>query len=458
MQNPIESTPPDPRTTRDIYTVSRLNREARSLLEGSFPLLWVEGEISNLSRPSSGHWYFTLKDEAAQVRCAMFRNRNMLIRFNPENGTQVLLRARISLYEARGDYQIIAEHMEEAGDGALRRAFEILKQRLQAEGLFKREHKKNLPSFPGQIGVITSATGAAIRDILTTLNRRFPALPVIVYPVAVQGTGSAEQIAKMIGMAGQRNECDVLILARGGGSLEDLWSFNEEVVARAIYHCPLPIVTGIGHEIDFTIADFVADQRAPTPTAAAELITPDQYELRKRLQHLSTRLQHVQQTQLQRAREKLHWLSRHIQHPGRRVQDWSQRLDETQARLHTAWTHQLRHSQARITQLQTHLQAHNPITRLQSYQKQLTFLSQQVSTAITHQLERKSRSLVNLVRALDTVSPLATLQRGYAIVSRERDTQILRTATQVQAGEQIRARLAKGQLLCKVESIENDSD
>ncbi len=443
---------------RDVYTVSRLNREARSLLEGSFPLLWVEGEISNLSRPSSGHWYFTLKDEAAQVRCAMFRNRNMLIRFNPENGTQVLLRARISLYEARGDYQIIAEHMEEAGDGALRRAFEVLKQRLQVEGLFNSEHKKPLPAFPRQIGVITSATGAAIRDILTTLQRRFPALPVIVYPVAVQGTGSAEQIAKMIAIAGQRHECDVLILARGGGSLEDLWSFNEEVVARAIYHCPLPIVTGIGHEIDFTIADFVADHRAPTPTAAAELITPNQFELRKRLQHLSTRLQHVQKSQLQRAREKLHWLSRHIQDPGRRVQDWSQRLDETQSRLHTALRHQLRHSQSRVAQLQTQIHAHNPITRLQGFQKQLVYLSQQASTAMTHQLERKSRTLVNLVRALDTVSPLATLQRGYAIVSRDRDEQILRSSTQVQAGERIRARLAKGQLLCKVESIENDTE
>lgn len=443
---------------RDVYTVSRLNREARSLLEGSFPLLWIEGEISNLSRPSSGHWYFTLKDEAAQVRCAMFRNRNMLIRFKPDNGTQVLVRARISLYEARGEYQIIVEHMEEAGDGALRRAFEILKQRLQAEGLFNSEHKKPLPAFPRQIGVITSATGAAIRDILTTLKRRFPGLPVIVYPVAVQGAGSAEQIAKMIGIAAQRNECDVLILARGGGSLEDLWSFNEEVVARAIYHCPLPIVTGIGHEIDFTIADFVADQRAPTPTAAAELVTPDQYELLKRLQHQDARMQQLLKNLLLRASEKLRWLSRHIQHPGRRVQDWSQRLDETHSRLHIALQHQLRHSRARVAQLQTQIQAHNPIARLQGYQKQLTYLNQRANTAITHQLERKSRSLVNLVRTLDTVSPLATLHRGYAIVSRHRDNRILRSATQVKPGEDIRARLAEGQLLCKVESIENDPD
>ena len=448
----------DTHSLRDVYSVSRLNREARSLLEGSFPLLWVEGEISNLSRPGSGHWYFTLKDEAAQVRCAMFRNRNMLLRFSPDNGMQVLVRARISLYEARGEYQVIVEHMEEAGDGALRRAFEILKQRLQAEGLFKSEHKKPLPPFPQQIGVITSPTGAAIRDILTTIKRRFPGLPVIVYPVAVQGAGSAEQIAKMIGIAGQRNECDILILARGGGSLEDLWSFNEEIVARAIHHCPLPIVSGIGHEIDFTIADFVADQRAPTPTAAAELITPNQYELRQRLQHLDARLLHLLQVRLQRSKEKLHWLSRHIQHPGRRVQDWSQRLDETQIRLSNAMMHQLRHRLARVAQLHTQLQGCNPITRLQAYQKQLAFLQQRTSTAVAHQLERKSRSLVNLVRTLDTVSPLATLQRGYAIVTSETDKRILRSVAQVQTGDHIRARLARGQLLCKVESVEHDSD
>lgn len=457
MYNPDELQT-ESRTLRDVYSVSRLNREARALLEGSFPLLWVEGEISNLSRPGSGHWYFTLKDEAAQVRCAMFRNRNMHIRFSPDNGMQILIRARISLYEARGEYQIIVEHMEEAGDGALRRAFDILKQRLQAEGLFNSEHKKVLPSFPRQIGVITSPTGAAIRDILTTLKRRFPGIPVIVYPVAVQGVGSAEHIAKMIGIAAQRKECDVLILARGGGSLEDLWSFNEEVVARAIYNCPLPIVTGIGHEIDFTIADFVADQRAPTPTAAAELITPNQYELINHLQQQASRLQHLLQTRLQRAQEKLHWLSRHIQHPGRRVQDWSQRLDEAQIRLSNAMTHKLRHSLAQVAQLRTQLQVNNPIARLQSYQKQLGYLQQRVTTSMTHQLERRSQSLAKFAHALDTVSPLATLHRGYAIVTRAADNQILRSTTQARSGELIRARLSHGQLLCKVENIENDPD
>lgn len=456
MQTPAEPTT-ESRSLRDIYSVTRLNREARSLLEGSFPLLWVEGEISNFSRPGSGHWYFTLKDEAAQVRCAMFRNRNAVLRFTPENGMHVLLRARISLYEARGEYQIIAEHMEEAGDGALRRAFELLKQRLQSEGLFKPEHKKALPHFPSQIGVITSPTGAAIRDILTTIRRRFPALPIIVYPTAVQGAGSAEQIANMIAVAGQRKECDVLVVARGGGSLEDLWAFNEEIVARAIYQCPLPIVTGIGHEIDFTIADFVADQRAPTPTAAAELITPNQYEILNRLQQQTARLQHLLQSRLHRAEEKLRLLSRHIQHPGRRVQDWSQRLDEAQARLTNAISHQLRHSLSHVTQLRTRLQATNPLTRLHGYQKQLGYLNQRSATAITHVLARHTQSLTNLARTLDTVSPLATLDRGYAIVTRADDNRILRTSAQIKVGDKIRARLSQGQLLCKVEDIEKDT-
>ena len=263
---------------REIFTVSDLNREARELLEGHFPLVWVEGEISNLARPSSGHIYFSLKDEAAQVRCAMFKMRNRLLNFQPENGQQVLARARISLYEARGDFQLIIEHMEETGDGALRRQFELLKHKLFEEGLFDESHKRELPSLPTRLGVITSPSGAAIRDILSVLKRRFPGIPILIYPVPVQGNEAPPAIIDAIKTAGIRKDCDLLILARGGGSLEDLWAFNDESVARAIYHCPIPVVTGIGHEIDFTIADFVADFRAPTPSAAAEYISPDQNE------------------------------------------------------------------------------------------------------------------------------------------------------------------------------------
>ena len=327
---------------RDIYTVSRLNREVRSVLEGSFPLLWIEAEISNFSCPASGHWYFSLKDEANQVRGAMFRNRNRLLRFRPENGMQVLVRARVGLYEARGEFQIIVEHMEEAGDGALRRAFEQLKQRLHIEGLFDPRHKKALPTHPQTIGVITSATGAAIRDILSTLARRFPSLPVIVYPVAVQGQSAATEIREMLQLAEQRNECDVLILARGGGSLEDLWAFNDEQLARSIHQITIPIVTGIGHEIDFTIADFVADHRAPTPTAAAELVSPDQYALQTHLQQLEAQLTSRLSGKLQSYQQHLVWLQKRLPHPARKLQDIAQRLDEAEQRMQRALAHSFR--------------------------------------------------------------------------------------------------------------------
>src|SRR5512139_1087653 len=294
---------------REIYTISRLNREARALLEGHFPLMWIEGEISNLSRPASGHLYFSLKDPFAQVRCAMFRMRGMHLTFRPADGMHVLVRARLSLYEPRGDYQLIVEHMEEVGDGALRRAFEQLKQRLLAEGLFESGRKRALPALPRCIGVITSPTGAAIHDILTVLHRRFPAIPVIVYPVPVQGAGAAEQIATMIHRASERGDCDVLIVGRGGGSLEDLWPFNEEVVARAIYTSAIPVVSAVGHEIDFTIADFVADLRAPTPSAAAEMVSGVRAELQERIATACIRLNRSTSRLLADGRQRLLVLS-----------------------------------------------------------------------------------------------------------------------------------------------------
>ncbi len=264
--------------SREVFSISRLNREARALLERGLGSVWLEGEISNLSRPGSGHWYFSLKDAAAQVRCAMFRQRNLLVRFPVKDGAQVLARGRVSLYEARGEFQVVIEHLEEAGEGALRRRFEELKQKLQAEGLFDSQHKQPLPALPRRIGVITSPTGAAVRDILHVLRRRFPAIPVLVYPVAVQGEAAPREIVQALGLASARRDCDVLIVARGGGSLEDLWAFNDEAVARAIFACPIPVVSGVGHEVDFTIADFVADERAPTPSAAAERVVPDRAE------------------------------------------------------------------------------------------------------------------------------------------------------------------------------------
>ncbi len=438
---------------RDVYSISRLNREARSLLEGSFPLLWIEGEVSNFARPASGHWYFSLKDEAAQVRCAMFRNKNRHIGFVPENGTQVLIRARIGLYEARGEFQIIAEHMEEAGDGALRRAFEILKQKLQNEGLFSQEQKKPVPAWPKQIGVITSPTGAAIKDILSTLRRRFPDLAIVVYPVTVQGTDSADQIAKMIATAALRNECDVLILARGGGSLEDLWSFNEEKLARAIYACPIPIVAGIGHEIDFTIADFVADQRAPTPTAAAELVSPNRPDIQMQFEQYEKRLLSLLQARIEQATQKLQWLGKRIQHPGRRLQDRAQRLDDLQGRQLTAINNTLRHSSLAITHLHGRLHLLNPVLQISQQKKQLAYVYRQITNGMKLILDNKHQSTARLAHSLNTVSPLATLERGYAIVSRQADNQLIRSYKQVNPGEPIKARLADGELLCRVENV-----
>jgi exodeoxyribonuclease VII large subunit len=445
-------------TTRDIYTVSRLNREVRTVLEGSFPLIWLEGEISNLARPGSGHWYFTLKDEAAQVRCAMFRNRNMLVKGKPENGMQVLVRARIGLYEARGEYQLVIEHLEEAGDGALRRAFDALKAKLDAAGLFNVAHKQRIPALPRCIGVITSPTGAAIHDVLTTLKRRFPGIPVIVYPVPVQGAEAGTEIARMINLAGERAECDVLLLTRGGGSLEDLWAFNEEVVAQAIYVCPIPIVAGIGHEVDITIADFVADQRAPTPTAAAELVSPDKQEWRQRVLQLQTRLQRTAVRGLDARQQQLRYVSGRLPHPARRLEERLQRLDELALRRNHAMQHSLRHRTAAIRMMQERLQQFSPRQRLAQYRLQNQNLAQRLQRGLQHRLQRQQQQLQHLAHALDTVSPLATLSRGYAIVTTAVSDKIVRRASEVNPGDAIHTRLAQGRLVSTVTKIDESQD
>jgi exodeoxyribonuclease VII large subunit len=446
------STPSDT-PSRDVYTVSRLNAEARAVLEGSFPLLWVEGEISNLARPASGHWYFSLKDSAAQVRCAMFRQRNQLLRFKPQDGMHVLLRVRISLYEGRGEFQLIAEHMEEAGSGALQRAFEMLKLRLQNEGLFDAARKRPLPRLPRRIGVVTSPTGAAIRDILTVLARRFPAIPVVIYPVPVQGSGAGEQIAAAIRRAGERSECDVLIVGRGGGSLEDLWAFNEEVVARAIHASPIPIVSAVGHEVDFTIADFVADMRAPTPSAAAELLSPDRAEMHNQLLQLRLRLARSFQRQMLHKKRALEAAEKRLKHPGRRLQEIGQRVDEMEQRLTRARHNLLRHAAARLAALHARLERHTPLYRVQALQARRNELQRRLRSAAAQHLERMNRRLAQAAHALDTVSPLATLSRGYAIVTAA-DGSVLRTAAQTAPGAQVQARLGQGRLLCRVEGVE----
>ncbi|MDH5784833.1 MAG: exodeoxyribonuclease VII large subunit [Chromatiales bacterium] len=441
---------------RDIYSVSRLNRESRALLEGNFPLLWIEGEISNLSRPRSGHLYFSLKDEFAQVRCAMFRMRVTHLTFVPKDGGQILARVRVSLYENRGDFQLIVDHLEEAGDGLLRRAFDALKQRLLAEGLFEEEHKRPLPTLPRTIGVVTSPSGAAIRDILTVLRRRFPAIHVIIYPVAVQGETAADEIAQAIRLAGRRGECDVLIVGRGGGSLEDLWSFNEEGVARAIYDSPIPVVSAVGHEVDVSISDFVADLRAPTPSAAAELLSPDAEQWQIRLRALEQRLSRAITRPQQQWQRQLLALRARLRHPGQRLQQLSQRLDELEWRLANARRQRVQQKGARLAQLVAHLQRHAPQVQLQRLGTRAATLQGRLHQAMHERLAVSGNRLGLAVRTLEAVSPLATLQRGYAIVTRHDDGMLVEKSNEVNTGDQIRARLAEGELICRVEEkIEN---
>jgi exodeoxyribonuclease VII large subunit len=434
-----------------------LNAEARRLLESGFPPIWLEGELSNLARPASGHLYFSLKDAQCQVRCAMFRNRNLSIRFAPQNGLHVLIRAQVSLYEGRGEFQLIVEQMEPAGDGALKLALEQLKAKLQAEGLFAAEAKRPLPALPQRVGVVTSPSGAAIRDIVSVLRRRFPALEVVIYPVPVQGAGAGARIAEAIALAGARRECDVLILARGGGSLEDLWAFNEEIVARAIYACELPVVSGIGHEVDFTIADLVADRRAATPSAAAELVSPDLTELSARITNLAQRLVAHMQRRLAHTRDRLTWLDRRLVHPGRRLQELTQRLDELALRLPRSIEQALRDGRARLAHALARLQQHSPVQCMALGAARCEHLTQRLIQAMQRQLDGQRSRLTTLRRALHAISPLATLERGYAIVSLLPDGMLLREAERVQPGARVRAKLARGELYCRVEDIHHAS-
>jgi exodeoxyribonuclease VII large subunit len=394
-----------------VYTISQLNKEARFLLEGNFSLVWVEGEISNLAQPSSGHIYFSLKDEFAQVRCAMFRGKNHLLNFTPENGIHILAQAQMSIYEQRGDYQLIVHNMELAGDGVLRNKFDELKKKLFKEGLFATECKQAIPKLPKCIGVVTSPTGAAIRDIISVLKRRFASIPMIIYPTQVQGSQAAEQIVHAIELANRHGKCDVLIVARGGGSLEDLWPFNEEIVARSIFASRIPIISGIGHEIDFTIADFVADQRAATPSAAAELVSPDITEWLNTIKHLQAKFVHLMHASLQQAKLTLANLIKRLQHPGRRLLDYAQLLDN---------------------------------------------LEQHISLAVNNLLKYKHSEVANLSRALHFVSPLGTLNRGYAIVTHDKNKKILRHAQDVTIGDNVTAQLESGSLKCIVRGIDHE--
>lgn len=441
--------------TDEIYTVSRLNREVRLVLEGSFATLWVEGEISNFMCPHSGHWYFSLKDPISQVRCAMFRTQNRRTGFQPKDGMQVLIKARISLYEGRGEFQLLVEHMEEAGEGKLRQEFEALKKRLLEAGLFAEEHKKKLPLLPKKIGVITSPTGAAIRDILSVLNRRFACAQIIIYPSLVQGETAAANIVRMIQIANLRRECDVLILARGGGSLEDLWPFNEEIVAHAIFHSELPIISGVGHEIDFTIADFVADVRAPTPSAAAELITPNLEEMLDALKQNERHLLRLMQQKIRNFQQNLVWIKKHLQqqHPKRRLAEQAQRLDLAEMSLTRLQVKLLTAYQAKLHTLTARLYGATPRHQIREAHHQINHALKILNSLTLRAIHKQEHALGSLAAKLDALSPLSTLKRGYAIATRDSDKHVLLRAVEVNTGDKIHVKLMEGELDCLVNKV-----
>jgi exodeoxyribonuclease VII large subunit len=444
---------------RNVYSVTRLNREVRVLLERGLAVIWVEAELSNFSQPASGHWYFTLKDPEAQIRGAMFRQRNMQLGFTPKSGQLVLVRGRVSLYEPRGDYQMIAEHMEEAGVGALKREFERLKSRLATEGLFAPELKRPLPVFPRRIGVITSPSGAAVRDILHILKRRYPPAQVLIYPTPVQGAAAVPALIQALELASLRAECDVIIVARGGGSLEDLWAFNDEGVARAIRACAMPVISGIGHEIDFTIADFVADVRAPTPSGAAELVVPDRQELLNALRRVGERLVQSARRELRTASQLLVHLRHRLQrtHPGVRLQTGAQRLDELEQRLRKALHAQAQQQNIRLSAAFTALMRVTPAHRVAT----LSARSAQLRLRLHHALRRNEQHSIHRLslaqHKLDAVSPLATLARGFAVVTRT-DGRVITDASTVAVGDDIQARLHRGVLQARVTARTSGDD
>ena len=440
--------------TSAIFTVSRLNQTVRLLLEQEMGQVWISGEISNFSQPSSGHWYFTLKDDTAQVRCAMFRNSNRRVTFRPQHGQQVLVRANITLYEPRGDYQIIIESMQSAGEGLLQQKYEQLKAKLQAEGLFDQQHKQSLPSPAHCVGVITSKTGAALHDILHVLKRRDPSLPVIIYPTAVQGDDAPGQIVRAIELANARQECDVLIVGRGGGSLEDLWSFNDERVARAIFASAIPVVSAVGHETDVTIADFIADLRAPTPSAAAEMVSRNQQELLRQIlsaqQRLGMAMDYFLANRSRRFTQIYHRLQQ--QHPQLRLARQQTALERLHQRMNVAIDGQLKRTSQRQSRLLQGLNQQNPQPRIHRAQTRIQQLEYRLAENVRSRLSATRERFGNAVTHLEAVSPLSTLARGYS-VSTATDGKVLKKVTQVKAGDVMTTRLEDGWVESEIKSI-----
>jgi len=437
-------------TKRKVFTVARLNQEVQRLLESGFGTVWLQAELSNFSRPGSGHWYFSLKDSQAQIRCAMFRGRNRYLTFEPNAGDEVLVRGKLGLYAARGDFQLIVEHMEPSGAGRLQAEFDRTRKQLESDGWFDPAYKQALPVRPASLGVITSPTGAAIHDVLTVLQRRYPVAQVVVYPTAVQGAGSAQSIATAIQSANARAETDVLLLVRGGGSLEDLWAFNEIPVATAIRQSKLPIVSGVGHEVDITIADLVADHRAATPSAAAELVTPDIEQILSKLHSLQRALQlQWQQTQQKSLQRLQQWQARLDNcHPQRRIEQQQQRVDDLERRLLQLVQQKLSTRRNHWDNLASRLQANSPNRNCQAQRQRLNQQTWRLHNAWSGAQQNAANQLAMAMRALQAISPLATLDRGYSIV--QKNGKIVTDAANLAPGDEISARLAGGSILATV--------
>lgn len=441
-------------SNRTILSVSELNRSVANMLESEFSWIWVEGEISNLAKPASGHIYFSLKDSGAQIRCAMFKSRIQDLRFRPENGLNIVVRGKVSLYEARGDYQIIVDKMEEAGDGVLQKQFEALKQKLDKQGLFAENIKQVIPEHPDKIGVITSRSGAAIQDVLSVIERRFPSIPVILFPVPVQGSEAAPAICNAIRVLDKHKICDVLLIVRGGGSLEDLWAFNEESVARAIFKCSIPVVSGVGHEVDFTITDFVADFRAATPTAAAEKVTPDQEAYQTSNRWFGQRLLQL----INEAIENISMHANHLQkrleqqHPSAVLNRLSQRVDDFDQRLRLTWKNNLQQYKNGLLQLNTQLLATSPAHKINHLENKVTNCWQQFRLLMNNQLHQKRLVLSGHASTLNVLSPLQTLSRGYSITY-DKDGNALKNASRLKRGDTIKTRLYKNDILSIIKSI-----
>ena len=432
----------------EIFSVSALNRSVRDLLEHRYPLLWVAGEISNLLQAKSGHWYFSLKDQAAQVRCVMFRNRSASLDWQPRDGMQIEARALITMYEARGEFQLNVETMRLAGQGALYEAFLRLRDKLAAEGLFEASIKRPLPAYPRAIGIVTSLAAAALRDILSTLQRRNPSVPVIIYPSAVQGEGAAAQLTRAVQQAGERKECDVLIIARGGGSIEDLWAFNDEALARAIRNCPMPVISGVGHETDFTIADFASDQRAPTPTAAAELAAPSRSDLLREVANFAAALQRGMARQIDNRTQRLDLLTSRLGHPDRRIAAQGELLAQLLLRLSSSTSHALEGKSWRMAGLVQRSRARLPQTMLLGLS--VSQLVQRLCKNWSGRDQLLTARLGRIDASLAHLDPSAVLARGYSVI---RDTQgrVITRGLELAAGELLEVTLAEGGALVRVE-------